>query len=73
MSQSFNERADDCKFDQEVNFLNISGEPAAGIEFEIWREDSAVIRGKSSDSGSTGVQMGSDVDAYTVRWKGKLP
>jgi type VI secretion system secreted protein VgrG len=73
MSQSFNERADDCKFDQEVNFLNISGEPAAGIEFEIWREDSAVIQGKSSDSGSTGIQMGSDVDAYTVRWKGKLP
>jgi type VI secretion system secreted protein VgrG len=47
LSQSFNERPEDCKFDQEVNFLKANGELADGVEFEIFREDSAVLRGKS--------------------------
>jgi type VI secretion system secreted protein VgrG len=72
-TQSFNERPGDCRFDQEVNFLNVDGEPAADISYELVREDGAAINQKSAADGSTGVQNGTWMDSYTVRWKGTLP
>ncbi|WP_229487940.1 DUF2345 domain-containing protein [Pseudoduganella lutea] len=73
LSQSFNERPGQCKFDQEVNFIHSDGAPASKINYEIFREDGAVLKGASTESGSTGVQNSTEITAYTVRWKGELP
>ena len=73
VSQSFNERPQDCKFDQEVNFVHVNGKPADGVSFELIREDDNVSEGKSAKDGSTGVQNSTGIDSYTIRWKGELP
>ncbi|WP_338770386.1 type VI secretion system tip protein TssI/VgrG [Massilia sp. METH4] len=73
MSQAFNERPEDCRFDQEVNFLDSEGKPVPNVEFEITRDDEGVVSGKSSIEGSTGIQRGCEIEYYTVRWKGDLP
>ncbi|KQV40974.1 hypothetical protein ASC93_17445 [Massilia sp. Root335] len=73
VSQSFNEKTTGYPFDQEVNFLQIDRKPAENIFYELIRDDGTVISGKSVSSGSTGVQKASEMDSYTIRWKGELP
>lgn len=73
VSQSFNERVKECNFDQEVNFINSDDISAPHVSYEILREDQAILSGKSSESGSTGIQRSTEISSYTVRWKGELP
>ena len=73
VSQSFNERASDYRFDQEVNFVNASTQPEKNVAFELLRGDGAAFEGKTTASGSTEVQKSGDFDAYTIRYKGELP
>ena len=73
VSQSLNEKISGYHFDQEVNFLQVDGKPAKDIAYELVRDDGAVMNAKTGANGSTGVQKGTGLDNYTVRWKGELP
>lgn len=71
VSQAFNERPH-SSFDQEVLLVNADDTPAAGIAFEILRDDGNVA-GKSAEDGSTQLQKSTGMDSYTIRYKGGLP
>jgi type VI secretion system secreted protein VgrG len=73
VSQSLNEKVSGYHFDQEVNFLEVDGKPAKDVAYELVRDDGTVMNAKTSTSGSTGVQKGTGLDSYTIRWKGELP
>lgn len=71
VSQEFNDRPAG-NFDQEVLLMQVDDEPAAGIAFELQRED-AKAGGKSAASGSTQLQKSTSMDDYIIRYKGELP
>lgn len=71
--QSLNEKVSGYHFDQEVNFIDVFGKPAKAITYELVRDDGTVMNAKTDASGSTGVQKGTGLDTYTIRWKGELP
>ncbi len=73
VSQSLNEKVSGYHFDQEVNFLQVDGKPAQNTAYELVRDDGAVKEAKTGASGSTEVQKGTEMDSYTIRWKGELP
>jgi type VI secretion system secreted protein VgrG len=73
VSQAFNEKPTGYHFDQEVNFLQVDGKPAKDVAYELVRDDGAGVNAKTGASGSTGVQKGTGLDNYTIRWKGELP
>ena len=73
VSQSLNEKVSGFHFDQEVNFLEMDGKPAKDVAYEIIRDDGTVMNAKTGASGSTGVQKGTGMDSYMIRWKGELP
>jgi type VI secretion system secreted protein VgrG len=73
VSQALNEKPTGYHFDQEVNFLDMNGKPAEKVSYELVRDDDTVTGGKTDSSGSTGLQKGTGMDSYTVRWKGELP
>jgi type VI secretion system secreted protein VgrG len=73
VSQSLNEKASGYHFDQEVNFLEVDGKPAKEVAYELVRDDGTVMNAKTGESGSTGLQKGTGLDSYTIRWKGELP
>ena len=73
VSQSLNEKISGYHFDQEVNFLQVDGNPAQNTAYELVRDDGAVKEAKTGASGSTEVQKGTGMDSYTIRWKGELP
>jgi type VI secretion system secreted protein VgrG len=73
VSQAFNERSSNYRFDQEVNFVNANMRPEKNIAYELVRGDGTVIDGKTSASGSTEVQKSGGFDSYTIRYKGELP
>jgi len=73
VSQALNEKRTGYHFDQEVNFLHMNGKPAEKISYELVRDDDTVASGKTEANGSTGLQKGTGMDSYTVRWKGELP
>lgn len=73
VSQSFNEKSTGYHFDQEVIFLEMDKKPGSNISYELIRDDGTVIGGKTGDDGSTGLQKGTSMDSYTIRWKGELP
>ncbi|WP_426197215.1 type VI secretion system Vgr family protein [Massilia sp. DWR3-1-1] len=73
VSQSFNERKVDYRFDQEVNLVDAMLKPEKNVAYELVREDGAVFDGKTAASGSTEVQKSGNFDAYTIRYKGELP
>ncbi len=73
VSQAFNERSSNYRFDQEVNFVNANLKPEKNIAYELVRGDGTVIDGKSSANGSTEVQKSGSFDSYTIRYKGELP
>ena len=73
VSQAFNERSSDYQFDQEVNFVNADTKPEKNVAYELVRDDTSVIEGKTGVDGSTSVQKGPGIDSYTIRWKGELP
>ncbi|MDB5959578.1 MAG: type secretion protein Rhs, partial [Massilia sp.] len=73
VSQSFNERKSDYRFDQEVNFVNANMQPEKDIAFELVRGDGAVFDGKTAANGSTELQKSGGFDSYTIRYKGELP
>jgi type VI secretion system secreted protein VgrG len=73
VSQALNEKPTDYHFDQEVNFLHMNGKPAEKVSYELIKDDNTVTGGKTESSGSTGLQKGTGMDSYTVRWKGELP
>jgi type VI secretion system secreted protein VgrG len=73
VSQAISEKPTGYHFDQEVNFLEVNGKPAKDIAYELVRDDGTVMSAKTSASGSTGVQKGTGLDDYTIRWKGELP
>jgi type VI secretion system secreted protein VgrG len=72
VSQSFNERPT-SRFDQEVRMLQVDNQPAPHIAYELIREDGHAVSAKTSASGSTELQKGTDMDRYTIRYKGELP
>lgn len=71
VSQEFNERPR-SSFDQEVLLMEVDDTPAAGIDFEILREDGNQS-GKSDADGSTKLQKSTGMDSYVIRYKGELP
>ena len=71
VSQEFNERPH-SSFDQEVLLMNADDTPAAGIAFEILRDDGNSV-GKSAEDGSTRLQKSTGMDSYIIRYKGELP
>lgn len=73
VSQAITEKPTGYHFDQEVNFLEVDGKPAKDIAYELVRDDGTVMSAKTGASGSTGVQKGTGLDDYTIRWKGELP
>lgn len=73
VSQSFNERKHDYRFDQEVNFVNANVKPEKDVAYELVRSDGAVFDGKTAVGGSTEVQKSASFDSYTIRYKGELP
>ena len=73
VSQSFNERKVDYRFDQEVNFVDSDTKPEINIAYELMRDDATTISGKTGADGSTNLQKGSNIGSYTIRWKGELP
>jgi len=73
VEQAFNEKTTGYRFDQEVNFLQINGKPADNVSYELIRSEDAVILGKTSASGTTGMQKSVGMDNYKIRWKGELP
>ena len=73
VSQAFSEKSSGYHFDQQVNFFQVDKTPGSNIAFEIIRGDGTVISGKSGADGSTGLQKGTSMDSYTIRWKGELP
>jgi type VI secretion system secreted protein VgrG len=73
VSQAFNERKSDYRFDQEVNFVDANLKPEKNIAYELVRDDGTVIDGKTAASGSTEVQKSGGFDSYTIRYKGELP
>jgi type VI secretion system secreted protein VgrG len=73
VSQAFNERSSNYRFDQEVKFVNANMKPEKNIAYELVRGDGTVIDGKTTVSGSTEVQKSGSFDSYTIRYKGELP
>jgi type VI secretion system secreted protein VgrG len=73
VSQAFNEKPADCRFDQEVNFFHVNGKPGENVAYELVRDDATVLEGKSAANGSTGLQKGLGMESYTIQWKGELP
>jgi type VI secretion system secreted protein VgrG len=73
VSQAFNERSSNYRFDQEVNFVNANMKPEKNIAYELVRGDGTVLDGKTADNGSTEVQKSGGFDSYTIRYKGELP
>jgi len=73
VSQTFNERKSNYRFDQEVNFVDTNLKPEKNIAYELVRDDETVIDGKTAASGSTEVQKSGGFDSYTIRYKGELP
>ena len=73
VSQAFNDRPAGYHFDQEVNFLQMNKTPASNTSYELIRSDGTIIDGKTSEIGTTGLQKSSDIESYTIRWKGELP
>jgi type VI secretion system secreted protein VgrG len=73
VSQAFNERSSNYRFDQEVSFVNANMKPEKNIAYELVRGDGTVIDGKTAASGSTEVQKSGSFDSYTIRYKGELP
>jgi len=73
VSQAFNERASNYRFDQEVHFVNANMKLEKNIAYELVRGDGTVIDGKTAASGSTEVQKSGSFDSYTIRYKGELP
>ncbi|MFD0877728.1 type VI secretion system Vgr family protein, partial [Massilia pinisoli] len=73
VSQAFNEKSTGYRFDQEVNFLQDDDKPADGVSYELIRSDGTTTTGKTSSSGTTGLQKSAEIDNYKVRWKGELP
>jgi type VI secretion system secreted protein VgrG len=73
VSQSLNEKASGYHFDQEVNFLQADGKPAKDISYVLIRDDGTGTTTKTGADGSTGIQKGTGLDSYTIRWKGELP
>ena len=67
VSQEFNERPR-SSFDQEVLLMEVDDTPAAGIDFEILREDGNQS-GKSGADGSTKLQKSTGMDSYVIRYK----
>jgi len=72
ISQHFNERPT-SRFDQEVRLVDADNKPLNNIAHEILRVDGHVADGATADSGTTGVQKGTGMDSYTIRYKGALP
>jgi len=73
VSQTFNERKSNYRFDQEVNFVDTNLKPEKNVAYELVRDDGTVIDGKTAASGSTEVQKSGGFDSYTIRYKGELP
>jgi type VI secretion system secreted protein VgrG len=73
VSQAFNERSSNYRFDQEVHFVNANMKPEKNVAYELVRGDGTVIDGKTAASGSTEVQKSGSFDSYTIRYKGELP
>jgi type VI secretion system secreted protein VgrG len=73
VSHCLNEKIAGYHFDQEVSFLQVDGKPAKDITYELVRDDGTVMNAKTGANGSTGVQKGTGLDNYTIRWKGELP
>ncbi|TFW34620.1 type VI secretion system Vgr family protein [Massilia horti] len=73
VSQAFNERSSNYHFDQEVNFLNVDNTPAKNIAYELVRDDGTLFDGKTTGTGSTGLQKSAGFESYTIRYKGELP
>jgi type VI secretion system secreted protein VgrG len=72
VSQHFNERPT-SRFDQEVRLVDVDNQPLKNIAHEILREDDHVAEGTTAASGTTGMQKGTGMDSYTIRYKGELP
>ena len=72
VSQEFNERPR-TSFDQAIRLLEVDGNPAADIAFELIRDDGNKICDTSTADGQTPVQKGEGMDSYTIRYKGELP
>jgi type VI secretion system secreted protein VgrG len=72
VSQAFNEKLTGYRFDQEVNFLQPDGRPADKVSYELIRSDGSTTAGKTSSSGTTGMQKNAEMDSYNIRWKGEL-
>ena len=72
VSQEFNERPR-TSFDQAVRLMEVDGNPAADIAFELIRDDGNKICDTSTADGQTPVQKGEGMDSYTIRYKGELP
>lgn len=73
VSQAFNEKRYDHRFDQEIYLVDIHGKPMKDVAFDLIRSDGTVISGKTGQDGSTGIQKGTGMESYTIRWKGELP
>lgn len=73
VAQAFNEKHTDLQFDQEVYLVDMHGEPMKDVAYELIRDDGTVISGKTGPDGSTGLQKGTGIEGYTIRWKGELP
>ena len=73
VSQAFNETHHEHRFDQEVHLLDINGQPAKDVAFDVIRNDGLASSGSSSENGSTGLQKSPALETYTIRWKGELP
>jgi type VI secretion system secreted protein VgrG len=73
VSQTFNERSFNYRFDQQVNFVNANMKPGQNIAYELVRGDGTVIDGKTAGSGSTEVQKAGSFETYTIRYKAELP
>lgn len=73
VSQAFNEKPTGYNFDQEVNFLQMDGKPAPEISYELIRSGHTAMTGKTTASGTTGIQKSAGMESYKIRWKGELP
>lgn len=61
------------RFDQQVRFLDSTGNPAPHVAYDLLRPDGNIPDGKSAASGTTPLQKSSGLTRYTVRYKGELP
>lgn len=58
-------------FDERVKLVTRTGEPAPNQQYELYREDGAVIRGVTDAQGWTTLQKGLGLDGVKIKWLGK--